>query len=90
MEAFINKLNEKKDKEEEEKNKQIADKSRKTYLQRQTRVINDLFTIFFGAESSKYYKPLLKLRINYEQNIIEPIERPIDQMKLSVALGQIV
>ena len=56
-------------------------------------MINDLFSIFFGPESSKYYKPLLKLNINYENRQIrqvENVDRPIDQAKVSVALGQLV
>jgi hypothetical protein len=41
----------------------MADLSKKIYLQRQTRVINDLFNIFFSAECMKMYKPLLKLKV---------------------------
>ena len=63
LKAFIDKLNDPKDKEEEDKKKTVADMCKKTYLQRQTRVINDLFNIFFSAECQKLYKPLLKLRV---------------------------
>ena len=59
-------------------------------LQRQTRLINDLFNIFFSAECQKLYKPLLKLRVIPETRQIERLEKISEEQKLSVALGQVV
>ena len=64
--------------------------SKKIYLQRQTRVINDLFNIFFSAECQKLYKPLLKLKITPETKQIERLEKYVHEQKISVALGQVV
>ena len=59
--------------------------SKRIFLQRQTRVLNDLFSIFFSAECQKFYKPLLKLKVVQESRMIS-----VDEQKISIALGQVV
>ena len=66
-----------------------ADLTHRVFLQRQTRVINDLFDIFFSAECQKFYKPLAKLRIN-DKKIQPPMEKEQDKEKVSIALGNVV
>lgn len=75
------------EKKQEAKKIELADMRKKIYLQRQTRVINDLFNIFLSAECQKLYKALVKLQIN-EQGKIERLVLPNE--KLNVALGQVV
>lgn len=50
LEAYQKNLKEAKTVEEAQKQQHVASMKKKFYLQRQTRVINDLFNIFFSAE----------------------------------------
>lgn len=88
QEAFFNKSKHKEDEEEMKKKQTNADLTHRVFLQRQTRVINDLFDIFFSAECQKFYKPLAKLRIIDRK--IHPIEKEQDKEKVSIALGNVV
>lgn len=87
-EAFFNKLNNKEDEAEMKKKEANADLTHRVFLQRQTRVINDLFDIFFSAECQKFYKPLIKLKVN-DRKILN-IEKEQDKEKIAIALGHIV
>lgn len=59
-------------------------------MQKKTRVINDLFDIFFCEDCQNVYKQLLKLRICYENKKIQPIAKKADYEKISNALGLVV
>ena len=59
-------------------------------LSRRSRVINDLFDIFFSAESAKVYKALLKLSVISASRKIEHIGKMIDENKVNIALGHVV
>ena len=59
-------------------------------LQRRSRVINDLFDIFFSAESAKVYKPLLKLQVISASRKVEHISKLLDEQKINISLGQVV
>ena len=89
QEALSNTLKGRDVKEELSKKTANAELTQRVFLQRQTRVINDLFDIFFSAECQKVYKPLLKLRVSYETRKIQPIDKPADYEKISIALGHV-
>jgi hypothetical protein len=59
-------------------------------LQRRSRVINDLFDIFFSAESAKVYKPLLKLQVVSASRKVEHISKLLDEQKINISLGHVV
>lgn len=59
-------------------------------LQRRSRVINDLFDIFFSAESAKIYKALLNLSVISASRKIEHISKLIDEQKINIAMGHVV
>ena len=67
--AFTNKLGDEKDRVKEDKKVRDTETSKRIFLQRQTRVLNDLYTIFFSAECQKFYKPLLKLKVDQARMI---------------------
>lgn len=88
--AFEKSLNNDKSQDENQKQEQLASIKKKVLLQRQTRVINDLFNVFFSAECQKLYKPLLKLKILPQTGQIDRVDKIKDEERISIALGQVV
>ena len=87
-EAFLKSLEGHKKSEQE--HAQTLTLYHRTFLQRLTRVINDLFDIFFSAECQKIYKPLVFLSFDNSTRKVDSINKDKHENKISIALGQVV